>query len=101
MQERETLAQQLLYSEQGKRNVSERLAASQAREQQLRRLLDKCYPHPLVSIEYNEILALPQDDTALRQWGAKLLREMATRMGIASDYRILADKADELEAGKC
>ncbi len=79
------------------------LAAGQAREQQLREAL---------SAITGKALALSQDDTALREWGAKLLRDVGDKLilkavgatnipmltGSVRDY--LRRKADELEAGK-
>ncbi len=65
------------------------LAASQAREQQLRDALETCdvgdtqFPDDTQFYDRKKVddaLALPHDDTALRQWGAKLLR------GFANDY---------------
>ncbi len=46
---------------------------------------------------------LPTDDTALREWGAKLLREMADEHyeKWSINHGILTAKAAELEAGKC
>ncbi len=99
------------------------LAAGQAREQQLREALELVkrdarhyIPHYafgdneaacemnrlLENIEGygDEALALPQDDTALRQWGAKLLRDLADKGWPAWDADDLRLKADELEAGK-
>jgi hypothetical protein len=78
-------------------------AEGQAREQQLLEALeyyasfdysdDSCP----VAEDAQQALALPQDDTALRQWGAKLLREVAK--GGCTHVHVLR-KADELEAGK-
>ena len=85
--------------------VCEQLAASQAREQQLREALEAMV---LSARGMNcglkiadDALALSQDDTALRQWGAKLLRGMA-EMDCFNDYmrERINRKADELEAGK-
>jgi hypothetical protein len=46
-------------------------------------------------IEPDKALSLPQDDTALRQWGAKLLRGMADQVVLGfGEY--LRRKADEL-----
>jgi len=97
-------------------------AEGQAREQQLREALELVkrdarhyIPHYafgdneaacemnrlLENIEGygDEALALPQDDTALRQWGAKLLRDLADKGWPAWDADDLRLKADELEAG--
>jgi len=54
----------------------------------------KLYLHP------SPIPALPQDDTALKQYGVKLLREKANRMVVIEDSRILLRMADELEGKK-
>ena len=80
-------------------------AEGQAREQQLREALeyyasfdysdDSCP----VAEDAQQALAIPQDDTALRQWGAKLLREMADLVSFV-DRKTLHRKADELEAGR-
>ena len=103
--------------------VKEQLAASQAREQQLREALEEANALNLnwVSVaepdmlehlsEYKTVikmgtiaLTLPQDDTALRQWGAKLLREMAdlivARYFAHDATNALRHKADELETVK-
>lgn len=80
------------------------LAASQAREQQLREVLlylgKEISEGQGVCIEtVVEALFSPQDDTALRQWGAKLLREMVDQVVLGfGDY--LRRKADELIEGK-
>ena len=80
------------------------LAASQAREQQLRELLyEVIHAH---SNHFDEVrykiagyLALPQDTTALKQYGAKLLRDAAgAACGI--DAAMLSRMADELEGKK-
>ena len=50
-----------------------------------------------------DLIALPQDETALRQWGAKLLREMADELGLCKlgcDEE-LRRKSSELEGKKC
>lgn len=85
------------------------LATSQAYSQQLRdalRTLASCtaregaYGRALQKT-ISEALTLPQDDTALRQWGAKLLREMAQMVWGANDPGyFLKRKADELEGKK-
>lgn len=80
---------------------SYQLAASQAREQQLREVLlylgKEISEGQGVCIEtVVEALFSPQDDTALRQWGAKLLREMVDQVVLGfGDY--LRRKVDELE----
>ena len=82
------------------------LAASQAREQQLREALEtikRCSPDGDWPDEFNA-LALPQDDTALRQQNAKLLRDLVYNRleGLCNESGMneLLRKADELEAGK-
>lgn len=79
------------------------LATSQAREQQLREALStcQCYSNKQIAAA----LALPQDDTALREWGAKLLEEMAMEIDLGTqeteDAAItLCRKAAELREGK-
>ena len=81
--------------------LREQLAASQAREQQLREALTVFES----GSEQNHnaadsALALPQDDTALRQWGAKLLREISDGVIGVREQMILRRKADELEGKK-
>ena len=80
----------------------EKLAASQAREQQLREALEEMrYSHTdKAEAMYQAALALPHDDTALRQYGAKLLRQPANHMMVIEDSRILLRMADELEGKK-
>lgn len=83
----------------------DRLAASQAREQQLREALKQMViyardMHCGLKIA-DDALMLPQDDTALKQYGAKLLREMADVLADRTLFKnILRRKADELEAIK-
>lgn len=86
-----------------------KLAASQAREQQLREALEEVMQieSEVESIkEYNKTirkakaaLALPSDDTALKQYVAELLLDAAEKIGYA-DRGILHSMAAELEAGK-
>ena len=80
------------------------LAASQAREQQLRealKALQQGFPQThQINAVIRHALVTPQDDTALRQWGAKLLRDLADKGWPAWDADDLRLKADELEAGK-
>lgn len=88
--------------------LKEQLAASQAREQQLREALEICKKEmpgdKWDSLYIDGVLALPQDDTALRQWGAKLLRDLVYNRleGLCNEsgMKELLRKADELEAGK-
>ena len=83
------------------------LAASQAREQQLREALQR-------NADYRELadgdvpkyiidaLTLPQDDTALNAWGAKLLRRLADKYVLKGISTVdLRGEADELEGKKC
>ncbi len=58
------------------------LAASQAREQQLREALEKCrnlceHPEDITLITKNALALHHDGDTALKQYGAKLLRDAA------------------------
>ena len=85
-------------------------AASQAREQQLREGLTKAAIAWSSNGRYDFLLvngvleSTSTDDTALRQWGAKLLREMAEICDRGADWElygmILRRKADELEGKK-
>ena len=84
-------------------------AEGQAREQQLREALEVCKKEmqgdKWDSLYIDGVLALPQDDTALMEWGANLLEEMAMEIDLGTqeteDAAItLCRKADELEAGK-
>jgi hypothetical protein len=97
-------------------NDTQKLAASQAREKVLRAALESasadanCYYHQDVVARIDSALSTPSDDTALRQWGAKLLQEMAENVTIwikelDPDERyyvreMLQRKAKELEDGK-
>ena len=87
---------------------SNQLAATQAREQQLREAL-RCVEQACVvtgaAYSYmTKALALPQDTTALKQYGAKLLREARNKLIEICDRGVgatlLKDMADELEAKK-
>ena len=81
------------------------LAASQAREQQLREALDICQAgmpgDKWDSLYIDGVLAFPQDDTALREWGAKLLRDLVYNRleGLCNEsgMKELLRKADELD----
>ena len=61
----------------------EQLAASQAREQMLRDALGSCLGEGdsarFLITKIKHALSLTSDDTALREYGAKLLEEMAVR----------------------
>ncbi len=82
------------------------LAASQAREQQLREGLVKVAIAWSSNGRYDFLLvngvleSTSTDDTALKAWGAKLLREMAQSMLSGKDANLLIRKADELEGKK-
>ena len=82
-------------------NFKEQLAASQARERVLRDALkvshtDSDYQHQQLFLR---ALSTPSDDTALREYGAKLLEEMAQMMENTrcEDYEMLLCKAKELK----
>ena len=83
-------------------------AEGQAREQQFREALEVCKKEmqgdKWDSLYIDGVLALPQDDTALRQQNAKLLRELVYNRleGLCNEsgMKELLRKADELEAGK-
>ena len=79
-------------------------AEGQAREQQFRealKALQQGFPQThQINAVIRHALVTPQDDTALRQWGAKLLRDLADKGWPAWDADDLRLKADELEAGK-
>ena len=80
-------------------------AEGQAREQQLRealKALQQGFPQThQINAVIRHALVTPQDDTALRQWGAKLLRGMA-EMDCFNDYmrERINRKAAELREGK-
>ena len=86
-------------------DLEEQLAASQARERQLREALGR-----IMRSEYGDAcndwacdaLALPHDDTALKQWGAKLLRDAGYLAFLQSlDFDVYLNRmADELEGKK-
>ena len=85
---------------------NEQLAASQAREQQLREqvsdALNGDWPAHLWVIRHKltNILAIPHDDTTLKQYGAKILREWVAHImanGCTSAVTNMNRKADELE----
>ena len=94
------------------------LAASQAREQQLRealKALQQGFPQThQINAVIRHVLVTPQDDAALRQWGAELLNKVIpaeNELGLGASYEDAAyvngwndcqyeviRKADELEA---
>ena len=92
----------------------ELICALQAREQQLREVLRNLSFMAMTSggtggrddglvssIEKaNDALALTQDDTVLRKWGAKLLHDMARKKLLWTASEIHC-KAYELRSGKC
>jgi hypothetical protein len=80
----------------------EELAASQAREQQLREALALYAAERHTGNHAKEALALPHDDTCLRRYGAKLLRDAANEATRVAQYvpsieGWLRRMADELE----
>ena len=84
-------------------------AEGQAREKQLREALEICKKEmqgdKWDSLYIDGVLAFPQDDTALREWGANLLEEMAMEIDLGTqeteDAAItLCRKAAELREGK-
>lgn len=83
-------------------------AEGQAREQHFRKALEALqqgFPQThQINAVIRHTLSLPQDDTALRQWGAKLLRDLVYNRleGLCNEsgMKELLRKADELEAGK-
>ena len=82
----------------------ELICALQASEQQLREALKAIQQGFAVTHQVNAVvvhaLALPQDDTALREQNAKLLEEMADKGWPAWDADDLRLKATELREGK-
>lgn len=76
------------------------LAASQAYAQQLREALKFVRLTPEESAywltQLDAAIALPQDDTALREWGAKLLEEMRENCHYDRDADMLRHKTAEL-----
>jgi len=86
-------------------NLATELAASQAREQQLREALKmavKQNGHDMLMTgeelrKCEATLDLPHDDTALRQAKAKLLRDAADKCEDTNDDKMLRRMADELE----
>ena len=87
------------------KDLRQQLAASQAREQQLRDVVeDVVHSRQGCISRAVAALSLPQDDTALNQWGAKLLRELVYNRleGLCNESGMneLLRKADELETGK-
>jgi hypothetical protein len=80
-----------------------RLAASQAREQQLRDALNKIRNDDIMYVSIaREAYFLPHDDTCLRQAKAKVLRDAAEKLSLAAcmDRQMLIRMADELLEGK-
>lgn len=80
------------------------LAASQAREYVLRKALQDIRSHatPTGCRLASKALSTPSDDTALREYGAKLLEEMAVELGVCEhkcDVEV-HNKAAELRSGK-
>ncbi len=97
-------------SDAGWAETQRELAASQAREQQLREALaeiaspirqsDAAKAREYDLVIAHKALALPQDDTALREQNAKLLRELVAHImanGCTSAVTQMSRKADELE----
>ena len=90
---------------EGMTYLREQLAASQAREQQLREALEKIQRLPYDEVPdhhqtiAHDALALPQDTTALNAWGAKLLRDAGYLAFLQSlDFDVYLNRvADELE----
>ena len=84
----------------------QQLTASQAYSQKLRNLMIRMRDKG--DGEYwsqmNEALTLPNDDTALKQYGANLLRDAADKCSDVTETVLWRDDlrrmADELEAGK-
>ena len=95
--------------EQGRKESEQKLAAAQAREAKLRDFIFDYIdiePNNERMIQRYDECVKPTDDTALRQWGANLLREMAASIGNTSYNKVdaawdieceLRRKADELE----
>ena len=84
-----------------RRDLEHQLAESQAREQVLRNALES-YCGDKCNAEYNpcgarNALNQPSDNSALREWGAKLLEKSYNNCECLSD---LMDKAAELRGGK-
>ncbi len=83
--------------------VHKQLAASQAREQQLREALSQAAAFRKAMYEdvpayMSEALALPHDDTCLRQAKAKVLRDAAKQLNGWPDGVVALNRmADELE----
>lgn len=82
------------------------LAASQAYSQQLREALAFYMTPPIGQLNERHVaaaklgvaaLALPHDDTALKQYGAKLLRRAADQVGdvCRDDIRRMADELED------
>ncbi len=81
------------------------LTASQAREQMLRDALGSCLGEGdsarFLITKIKHALSLTSDDTALREYGAKLLEEMAVELGVCEhkcDVEV-RNKAAELRSG--
>lgn len=115
VQDRNELAKHVHEAVRQRNDAREQLAASQAREQQMREALieistqrpekpdhwSSCGQCDRNIDNAQDLVALPQDDTALNAWGAKLLDEMAGQPDMNSHTRgVLLRKADELDVGK-
>ena len=115
--ERDVFAAANRTSYDGMTSALGQLAASQAREQQLREALEPAknglewfmdrFTDAYSSADDEmleaiaQALSLPQDDTALRQWGTRLLRETRDECAVSNNPLGVFDrKANELEAGK-
>jgi hypothetical protein len=98
--ERDTLQNMVL-------DTGGQLAASQAYSQQLLEALEKIgtwvsamHTGRESFVTAKKALALPHDDTALKQYGAKLLRDAADRIMDGVDRAQVESMADELEGKK-
>jgi hypothetical protein len=83
--------------------INDELVASQAYSKQLRDALEQ-YSNRFENNRAYKALALPHDDTALKQYGAKVLRD-AVQNGLEglcseSGMRYLLNKADELDGSR-
>jgi predicted nucleic acid-binding Zn-ribbon protein len=92
-----------------KREVAQQLAESQAREAQLRDVLEQLLDdmgakgHCVCEASKQwatEVLAIPKDDTALREWGARLLEEIKGDDERGNRWDHLQTYADNLRSGE-
>lgn len=83
--------------------AQQQLAAEQAYSAKLREALKQPLGYTgsrQIDSEIRKALALPHDDTSLREWGARLLEKAASKQGWKSDQVALEALARQLRRGE-